>query len=75
METFNEIISRVFNLTTNEIADSLTEKEIPEWDSMNYLLVISELEGHFNITFDMNEVLNFQSLGDIKNALGKRNLI
>ena len=69
MEKFNKIIFDIFKLLPSEIKDSLTAKEIPNWDSMNYLLFIAELEKKFSISFSMDEVLNANSLGAIKEAL------
>ena len=63
---FNEIVSRVFKLKTGEIKDELSSKDIPNWDSMNYLLFISELEKAFNMSFSMDEVMNVQTLGELK---------
>lgn len=74
MEKFNTIIVQIFDLPASDIKDSLTPKDIPSWDSMNYLLFISEVEKQFNVSFDMDEVLNASSLGDIKKALQKRGI-
>jgi acyl carrier protein len=72
METFNEVAAKAFKLPPAEIKDSLTPESVPEWDSMNFLLLIANLEKNFNITFSMDEVLNFQSLGDIRAALSAK---
>lgn len=69
---FDSIIVEIFKLDSSKITDELTAKDIPDWDSMNYLLFISEIEKQFNITFSMEEVLNAQSLGDIREMLKKR---
>lgn len=69
MEEFNKIVVEIFKISANEIKDSLTAKDIPGWDSMNYLLFIAELEKQFNISFSMDEVLNAGSLGDIRNII------
>jgi acyl carrier protein len=69
MKKFNEIASHSFSIEQNEVKDSLTPKDIPGWDSMNYLLFIAELEKQFNVSFSMDEVLNAKSLGDIRKVL------
>ncbi len=73
MEKFNTIVSSIFGLT-GEISDELTSKDIPNWDSMNYLLFIAELEKQFNITFDMSEVLEAKSLGDIRRSIESKGI-
>jgi acyl carrier protein len=69
MEKFNKIIFDIFKLSPSKIKDSLPMEEIPSWDSMNYLLLIAELEKQFKVSFNMDEVLKAKSLGDIKNML------
>jgi acyl carrier protein len=69
MEKFNQIIFDIFKLPASEIKDSLTAKDLPGWDSMNYLLFIAELEKEFNVTFSMDEVLTAGSLGTVKAML------
>ncbi|MDO8492543.1 MAG: acyl carrier protein [bacterium] len=69
MEKFNQIAANIFKMPMSNIKDSLTEKEIPNWDSMNYLFFIAELEKEYNVSFDMDDVLNAKSLGDIKKML------
>jgi len=73
-EKFNKIVVEFFKLAPEEIKDSLTAKETPNWDSMNYLLFIAELEKQFNVSFSMDEVLNAKSLGSIKEMLRKRGI-
>jgi len=69
MDKFNQIVFDIFKLPVAEIKDSLTSKDIPDWDSMNYLLFIAELEKQFKVSFSMDEVLNADSLGAIKKML------
>ncbi len=44
------------------MTDALTAKDIPEWDSMNYLLFIADLEKEYNVSFTMDEVLTANRL-------------
>lgn len=74
MEKFNKIIFDIFKLAPDKIKDSLPIEEIPNWDSMNYLLLIAELEKQFKVSFNMDEVLKVKSLGDIKNTLRSKGI-
>ena len=66
MKTFNQIVSQIFSIQESEIRDDMSSKDISDWDSMNYLLFISELEKEFSMSFTMDEVMNAQTLGDIR---------
>lgn len=72
METFNRIVNEILKIPEKDIRDDLTSKNIPEWDSMNYLLFIAELEKQFNVSFSMDEVMGADSLGAVKNVLRKK---
>ena len=72
MEKFNKTVFDIFKIRPEEIQDSMTAKEIPNWDSMNYLLFMSELEKQFDISFSMDEILNASSLGSIKEMLRQK---
>jgi acyl carrier protein len=66
MRTFNQIVSTIFSVEEATIVDTMSSKDIADWDSMNYLLFISELENEFKISFSMDEVMNAKTLGDIR---------
>lgn len=66
MRTFNQIVSSTFSISESEVRDEMSSKDISDWDSMNYLLFISELEKEFSMSFSMDEVMNAQTLGDIR---------
>ncbi len=72
MKTFNQIVSNTFSLKEEEIKDELSSKDIANWDSMNYLMFIAELEKEFTMSFTMDEVMNAQTLGDIRKILESR---
>lgn len=69
MEKLKQILIKIFKVDRGDIQDSMSPETIPGWDSLNYLMFISEVEKEFNITFTMDEVLNSRSLGDIKAAM------
>jgi acyl carrier protein len=69
MRSFESIAAEFFKLPEAAIADTLTPKEVPEWDSMQYLLFIAEVEKEFSVSLTMDEVLSAQKLGDVRQAL------
>ncbi|MEI6863764.1 MAG: acyl carrier protein [Candidatus Adlerbacteria bacterium] len=69
MKTFEHIVEEMLHIPPQEGMDALTPKDIPDWDSMNYLLFIAELEKEYGVSFTMDEVLSAQSLGDVRKAL------
>lgn len=74
METFNTIVHNILHLDPVTLRDEMTPSDIPDWDSMNYLLFIAEIEKQFSVSFSMDEVLGAQSIGDVKNLLRKKGI-
>lgn len=74
MTKFEQIAHQILHLEPGQIRDDLSAKDVPDWDSMNYLLFIAELEKQYTTRFTMNEVLGAQTLGDVKNLLLKKGL-
>ena len=66
MKSFNSIVAKTFNISEASVTDSLSSRDIPDWDSMNYLLFIAALEKEFAVSFSMDEVLHAQTLGAIR---------
>ena len=69
-----EIISKIFMINKEKIDDNLSKDSVENWDSMNHLMVISELESNFNISIDDKEVVNIRNIKDIKNILKNHNI-
>ena len=69
MNKFNEIVSRMLKIKESDMRDDMSSKDIPDWDSMNYLMFIAELEKEFNVSLGMDEVLHATTLGDVKKML------
>jgi len=69
MKDFNTLVVEHLKIKADMISDNLTPKDVPEWDSMNYLFFISEIEKEYGISFSMDEVLEAKSLGDVRSAL------
>lgn len=69
MDKLNSIIQKIFKVKPGDINDNMSPDTIPDWDSMNYLLFISELEKEFNVQFTVDETMEAKNLGDIKRYL------
>ncbi|MDP3778974.1 MAG: acyl carrier protein [bacterium] len=71
MRTVEQTISGVLGIDEGAITDSVTPADIKEWDSFNGLLVVTELEKEFKVTFSLEEVISIKTVGDIKKVLKK----
>ena len=68
-----DILSKILLIEKNDISEDLTRKGIEQWDSMTHLVLISEIEQEFDITFSDEEIAEIQSVKDIESILKKHN--
>tara|TARA_Y100001970_G_C14224243_1_gene854580 strand:+ start:2598 stop:2831 length:234 start_codon:yes stop_codon:yes gene_type:complete len=50
---------------------NLKYNDIPEWDSIGHMTLISELEEKFSISFETDDIVNFSSYEEGKKILNK----
>lgn len=60
-----EIIARVLNVEIGDITDSLSSGDIPQWDSVGNLAIISTIEQELNIEFPLEVLFDLTSVQSI----------
>lgn len=72
MMTRNEILSEikkilisVLNHENFEMNESLTATDVDGWDSLTHMMIISEVEKRFSITFKLKELNKMRHMGDM----------
>ena len=61
-----EIVAKVFSISESDVNDSSSPENIESWDSFNGLILVDELESHYNIKFTISEITNVKTVADIK---------
>ncbi len=74
MQTVEEVIARVLDINAATITDQTSPNDIEQWDSFNALLLVTELEKNFHVSFSLEEVVAVKKVGDIKTILNKHNV-
>jgi acyl carrier protein len=67
-EELIEIFARVFDISPDKLTQSAAINNIPEWDSLNHLSLVCEVESIFSIELsaqEMQDALSFKSLKGI----------
>ena len=65
MEKLKTIFSRLFGVKEEEINNDSSPENIESWDSFNSLVLISELEKNFGLSFTTEEIVSVKNFGDI----------
>ena len=69
-----EIVARVFSIPISQVNDVSSPENIESWDSFNGLVLVDELENHFNIKFSISEITDVKTVADIKRHLKNHNV-
>lgn len=74
--TQQEIISSIQKLMRNffkndalTISMATSANDIDDWDSLNHMNLISEIEKKFNVQFDFFEIMDFENIGELVNSI------
>jgi acyl carrier protein len=65
------ILAKVLFIDEAKISDELSRKTVKEWDSMAHLMLVSEIESVFEVTMDDDDIMEIQTVADIKKTLQK----
>lgn len=60
-EKYNKIFVEVLNTSEAALNENFTFKDVPQWDSVAHLSLISELEDAFDVMFESEDILHFGS--------------
>ena len=74
MNKFAKVVSDVLRVKPHKISDKTSPADVKNWDSFRGLLLVTEIEGAFQVKFSMEEILSIKNIGDFKKILKKYNI-
>ena len=66
-----EIIARVLNVDPGGITDTLCSGDIPQWDSVGNLAVLSTIEQELEVEFPLEDLFDLTSVRSIIDEVNK----
>ena len=66
-----DILAKVLLIDKSKISDGMSRKNVEEWDSMAHLMLVSEIESVFEVTMSDDDIMEIQTVDDIKKTLKK----
>ena len=60
-QKYQVIFIKSLSMETKNFNEKIKYNEIPEWDSIGHMTLISGLEEGFNITIDTDDIVDFSS--------------
>lgn len=70
--SLERIFADVFSIPAERVNDALELREIKSWDSMSHMMLITRLEEAFAVEFTGDEIADFRSVRDVREALNRR---
>ncbi|MCF8380185.1 MAG: acyl carrier protein [Bacteroidales bacterium] len=65
-------IFKSFFRNVKDLKENTSSKDIPEWDSLRHVMLITEIENQFEIKFDLDEMLSMSSFGEIRQKVSDK---
>ncbi len=69
LQTLFETVGEVFKVDPSTLDESSSQDSIARWDSFGMINLINELEMVFEVSFNVLEIVEFRTIGIIKDAL------
>jgi acyl carrier protein len=60
-----EVLTSVLKHQNFEIRDDLIAAEVEGWDSLNHMVIISEIEEKFDIKFKLRDLNKLKNMGSL----------
>ena len=58
---YQDIFIKSLSINSNKFNENIKYNEIPEWDSIRHMTLMSGLEEGFGITMDTDDIVDFSS--------------
>ena len=71
LEILQEVFKTAFSSDV-KINDNTSKENLPEWDSINHLNLIVELEDRFSIQFSPNEIESMKSVVTLQEIIQRK---
>jgi len=64
-EQLQQLIAKILLIDLEEISPALQRDDVEDWDSMTHLVLVSDIEHEFGVSFSDEEVVEISSVADI----------
>ena len=66
------VILKELNLEDFELGDATTASQVPGWDSLSHVRIITAIEEAYGIRFKTLEVLRLRNVGDLQSLIDRK---
>jgi len=73
LEKYNSVFTETFDITIDEL-NGLKYQDIPAWDSIGHMGLVVALEDSFEITLEVDDIIDMSSVEKGKEILAKHDI-
>tara|TARA_Y100000741_G_C18101869_1_gene497170 strand:- start:466 stop:693 length:228 start_codon:yes stop_codon:yes gene_type:complete len=67
-----QAFKKIFPKFKGKFNDKVSPRTYSDWDSLNHLNLINEVSKRFKIKFDFQEIIQINTIGDLKKKISKK---
>ncbi len=64
-----QLVAKTLKIDENEVSESTSPNNTQQWDSLTTMILITEIEESFKVTFSVEEMMQLKSVKDIRALL------
>jgi acyl carrier protein len=70
-DRLKKIILKTLELDEMDLRDEMRAYEVPGWDSLSHIIIITAIEKEYGVRFNISEILRLNNLGDLQALINK----
>ncbi len=71
MMQLEQIFSDALGIELEQVSDVLSYQGIPQWDSVAHMGLIAQLEDHYGVLLDTDDIIDMSSVAKAREILAK----
>lgn len=72
LEKIQPLFQSVLKDPSLTVDENSSAASVPNWDSMNYVLILHEIEATFSIRFQLPELRELKNVGDLVRLIDRK---
>lgn len=72
MSKLSTVFSAVLGIEESRVTPDLSPQNAPSWDSLNAVILMTELESAFGVKFDFHEAMSVKNVADVKTLIASK---
>ncbi|WP_339916536.1 phosphopantetheine-binding protein [Yeosuana marina] len=72
LKKINDSFAKILEHDNFKLVDETTAHDVDGWDSVSHLMIITEIEEKFEIEFELMELMNMNTIGDLISSISNK---